>query len=69
MKRITRERESRGWSRSELARHAAMDAGTVGKIEAGRLVPYSVQIEKIAAALEFGGDPADLLKDVDHEPA
>jgi len=46
-----------------------MDAGTVGKIEAGRLVPYSVQIEKIAAALEFGGDPADLLKDVDHEPA
>ena len=64
VKRITRAREALGWSRAELARHAIMDAGTIGKIEAGRLVPYPAQLEKIAAALEFEGDPAALLDEV-----
>ena len=64
MKAITRERESRGWSRAELARRAQLNAATVGQIEAGRLVPYAVQLDKIAAALEYAGDAATLLKDV-----
>lgn len=70
MKAITRERESRGWSRAELARRASLNAATVGQIEAGRLVPYAVQLDKIAEALDWSGDPAALLEDVvDHEHA
>lgn len=67
MKAITRERESRGWSRAELARRASLNAATVGQIEAGRLVPYAVQLDKIAEALEYTGEPDTLLEEVDHE--
>ena len=69
MKTITRERESRGWSRAELARRAQLNAATVGQIEAGRLAPYAVQLDKIAAALEYAGEPAALLEDVDDDRA
>jgi len=69
LKTITRERESRGWSRAELSRRANMNAATIGQLEAGRLVPYAVQLEKIAAALGWSGDPHALLEDVDHESA
>lgn len=64
MKRITQEREARGWSRSELARRAEMSNATVGQIEAGRFLPYEVQLEKLALALEFEGDPSALLEEV-----
>lgn len=50
-KRMQREREKRGWTRAELARRAAMSAGDVGKIEAGRVVPYESQLKKLAKAL------------------
>lgn len=67
MKAITRERESRGWSRAELARRANMNAGTIGLFENGRLLPYAGQLDKIAAALGWPGDPAGLMEEVDHE--
>lgn len=51
MSKIQQLREARGWSRSELARQARMDAGDVSKIERGILVPYPGQIMKIAKAL------------------
>ena len=48
---ITAEREKRGWTRAELARRARMSASDVGKIEAGRLIPYPAQLTKLARAL------------------
>ena len=59
-------REARGWTRAELARRAHMTAGDVGKIEAGRLVPYESQLKKLARAL--GTPTADarrLLDEID----
>lgn len=52
MSKIKELREARGWSRSELARQARMDAGDVSKIERGILVPYPGQVMKIARALD-----------------
>jgi ribosome-binding protein aMBF1 (putative translation factor) len=47
---ITKEREARGWSKSELARRANMNQSTIGVIESGRQKPYPIQIEKIQKA-------------------
>jgi len=67
--RLTEEREARRWSRAELARRASINAATIGQIEAGRFHPYDGQLQKIAAALDYAGDPAALLEDVvDDEP-
>lgn len=52
MSKIQELREAKGWSRSELARQARMDAGDVSKIERGILVPYPGQVLKIAKALD-----------------
>ena len=51
MRRLRKLREARGWSRARLAREAEMSASDVGKIEAGRLVPYESQARKLASAL------------------
>ncbi len=59
--RITQEREARGWSRAELARRARMTPGDVGKIEAGRLIPYDSQLRKLARALGVPADQAAAL--------
>lgn len=63
---IQRLREEKGLSRSGLARLARMHAATVGQIEnryIGR--PYASQLAKLAAALEFCGEPVGLLEEVD----
>ncbi len=62
MSRIQELREARGWSRSELARQARMDAGDVSKIERGILVPYPGQVLKIARAL--GARAIDIANDI-----
>jgi len=51
------ERQSRGWSRAELARRAGLNPSTVSLIEAGRLIPYTTQLEKLCGAL--GLPPSD----------
>ncbi len=53
MKQIVLERErlNKGWTRSELARRAGMQSGTIGWIETGRFIPYPSQLEKLADAL------------------
>jgi transcriptional regulator with XRE-family HTH domain len=69
MLRITHEREQRGWSRSELARRASMNAGTVGQIELRRYVPYPRQLQKLARALRIpAGNAESLLEDTDDPP-
>lgn len=54
-------RVQRGFSRAEISRRARMSASDVGKIEAGRLKPYPSQLARIARALGFDGDPAELM--------
>lgn len=66
MLRIQILREEKGLSRSALARIAFMHAATVGHIESRYISqPYRSQLEKLAHALEFSGDVADLLREVD----
>jgi ribosome-binding protein aMBF1 (putative translation factor) len=72
---LQKERERRGLSKSQLARNADLQVnvltwteslvpcGTEGKISP-RWIPYNVQLEKLAAALEWEGDPNELLDEV-----
>jgi transcriptional regulator with XRE-family HTH domain len=55
------ERESRGWSRAELARRARLNPSTVSLIEAGRLRPYPSQLEKLCGALGLPASDAEQL--------
>ena len=45
------ERLRRGWSQSQLARRAGINASTVSQIESHRWQPYPSQLAKLALAL------------------
>jgi ribosome-binding protein aMBF1 (putative translation factor) len=61
---ITKERERKGLKKSELARRAEIQATTLGWIEEGRFKPYDSQLNKLAVALKWEGEPACLLSEV-----
>lgn len=42
-----------------------MQAGVVSWVETGRFIPYDSQLLKLAAALDWRGDPHELLEEVD----
>lgn len=68
--RLKIERERRGLSRAALARAAGLGQGLYGWIESRRFVPYPPQLERIAQAVGFDGDPQGLLEEVgEAEPA
>lgn len=58
-------REASCMSRAELSRRAKMQAGVVSWVETGRFIPYDSQLLKLAAALDWQGDPHELLEEVD----
>jgi len=58
---LTRQREARGWTKRELGARADLHPSRVGVIENGRVVPYDVELARLAHALGFTGDPHDLL--------
>ncbi len=62
---LTREREKRGLSKFALGRIANVHPATVGKIESGRQVPYAPQLTRLAEALEWKGEPQELLEVAD----
>lgn len=64
MIRLTREREALQWTKAQLARAAKLDQGLVSKIESGRVVPYSVELERIVAALGWRPEEAHRLLEV-----
>ena len=68
-KRLRRERLALGKSASALSYDARVPAPVLGWIEAGRFTPYPPQLERIAKALGFEGDPQELLEDVPDEAA
>ena len=54
-------RQELGWSQAKLAREAELCQATVSAIENGRLRPYPRQLQKLADAVRWSGDPEDLL--------
>jgi len=62
---LTKRREERGMTKQKLSFASRVPATTIGQIESGRFVPYGPQIERIARALAFLGEPAELLESVD----
>ena len=66
MIRLAIERKRRGWSQSELARQSGVHSTSISLIEGKRLVPGTVQLEKIRVALGVrAGDARRLLEDVE----
>ena len=63
VKRITQLRERSGRTQFRLGADADVNPTHVSAIERGREVPApdSVVLRRLAAALDFDGDPADLL--------
>ena len=66
MTRMEAERIRQGMSRAGVARAAAMSPTMYGWCECRRYIPYAKQLERIATAVRFGGDPASLLEEVPH---
>ena len=58
-------RKEKGWSGSRLAREAEMNQSSISQIENGRINPYPIQIEKIAKALNWQGDPQELFAETE----
>ena len=65
MLKMTAVRREKELSMSALARKAEMHVSSISQIEHGRLVPYLVQKEKIAGALDWTGDIDDLFENVE----
>lgn len=63
MKLMTELRKEQGLSMSALAREAEMHVSSISQIEGGRLMPYPGQVAKIAAALNWEGNPAELFQE------
>ena len=61
-------RRERGMTKAELARRAEMQQSVIGWIETGRFKPYESQLEKLAAALDWDGEPHRLMEEVENEP-
>lgn len=60
---MTQRREQLEWSRWELAIQSHTHPARIGAIENGRVVPYPVELERIAKALGVA-DPRSLLDEV-----
>ena len=67
MNALRREREARKMSKAEVARASGLNESTYGQIENRRFQPYPGQLSRIAKALEWRGDPKELLEEVDGE--
>jgi transcriptional regulator with XRE-family HTH domain len=62
---LSKLRTGKQWSKAKLARHADLDQGTLSHIEHRRLVPYPVQLRRLARALDWPEEQAAaLLEDV-----
>ena len=68
-KLLIKARKDAGMNRSDLARAAKMQPSVITWIETGRFYPYESQMEKIAAALGWEGDPTELFREVTEDAA
>jgi transcriptional regulator with XRE-family HTH domain len=61
---LTRQREAFGWTRRELGARAEVHPNRVGAIENLRVRPYPPELERLARALGYHGDPGGLVEEV-----
>jgi transcriptional regulator with XRE-family HTH domain len=61
---LTRQRLAMDLSKLKLSFRSRVANSTIGQIEAKRFVPYRPQLERLAEALDWKGDPSDLLREV-----
>ena len=52
MTKLEQLRRERGWSRSELSHRAKLTGSVLNLIETRRFIPYAVQLQRIADALD-----------------
>lgn len=64
MKRVVLERQKLGMSQAKLARAADVNQSCMSRIEAGKEPPYPHRGKRIADALGWEGDPAELFEEV-----
>lgn len=57
-------RQQRGDSGLAVSRRAELPPSTLSQIENGRFIPYPVQLARLAEALEWTGNPEELLEEV-----
>ena len=69
MRRLQAERQKRRWTRAQEGYAAQVYPALIGQIELGRLSPSpeSVVLLRLADALGYQGDPADLLAEGDED--
>lgn len=65
MKRVVLERRKLGMSQAKLARTAGVNQSCMSRIENGKEPPYPHRGKRIADALGWEGDPAELFEEVD----
>lgn len=64
-KRLRAERQRLGLSGLELSRRSRVAPAVISQAELGRLIPYPVQLGRLAEALGWTGDPEELLEDLE----
>ena len=67
MKRVVLERRKLGMSQSKLARAADVNQSCMSRIEAGKEPPYPYRGKRIANAMGWKGDPAELFEEVEDD--
>ena len=67
MKKLTQAREAMECTRTELGRRARIHPSREGSIELWRVLPYPVELKRLARALSWQGDPDLLLEEVDDD--
>ncbi len=60
--RLTGEREALHLTKFALGAKSGVHPSRVGQIESGHVVPYDVELARLARALHFAGDPHELLE-------
>jgi transcriptional regulator with XRE-family HTH domain len=66
MRRLEQLRKNQHLTMTKLSFKARVHPGRIGQIESGRATPPrdGIELIRLAAALDYDGDPADLLDDV-----
>ena len=64
MKRVVLERQKLGMSQAKLAWAADVNQSCMSRIENGKEPPYPMRGKRIADALGWKGDPAELFEEV-----
>jgi len=65
VRRITKLRQEAGLTKFALGILAHIHPSRVGQTENGHVVPYPVELERLARALGWEGEPAALLDEVE----